>query len=153
MSAQAAGDLGDWLVTLELEGKADRSIYGYHRAVAALLRAYPDKGMGEFTPDDLELFLSQGSKRSRHITRSILNQWFLWAERKERVDRNPMVRVANIKHPERRQRDIFTYPEIAKLEALPSPHGQLFAILFGTGIRKLRPGTSAGAMLTLTAQG
>lgn len=136
MDARAASDLADWLVYLELEGKADRSLYTYHRTIAALLREHSDHGIRDFTPDDLERFLASGSKRSRHITRSILNRWFHWAEVKDRVDRNPMVKVANIKHPERRNRDIFKLPEIAKLEALPAPHGQLFAVMLGTGIRK-----------------
>lgn len=136
MSARAAPDLADWLVTLELEGKANRSIYQYHRSIAALLRAYPEHTPADFTSGELEAFLSQSSKRSRHITRSIINQWFLFLERKDRVDRNPMVKVVTIKHPERRKRDIFTYAEIGKLEGLPSPDGQLFAILFGTGLRK-----------------
>jgi len=136
MSARAAPDLADWLVHLELEGKADGSIYQYHRTVAALLRVHPEHALTDFTPDEIERHLSLTAKRSRHIVRSILNRWFLWAERKERVDRNPMVKVANIKHPERRTRDIFTLPEVAQLEALPSPHGHLFAIMFGTGIRK-----------------
>lgn len=136
MSARAAGDLADWLVHLELEGKADRSIYQYHRTVAGLLRMYPEHSLADFTPDEIEQFLGVTSKRSRHIARSILNRWFLWAERKDRVEKNPMVKVANIKHPQRRTRDIFSLGDVAKLEALPSPHGQLFAIMFGTGIRK-----------------
>ena len=41
MKARAAGDLVDWLVHLELEGKADRTIYAYTRAVAPLKPA-PD---------------------------------------------------------------------------------------------------------------
>jgi hypothetical protein len=32
MDARAASDLADWLVHLELEGKADRTLYGYTRA-------------------------------------------------------------------------------------------------------------------------
>lgn len=46
MSARAATDLADWLERLELEGKASRSIYQYHRYVAGLLRRHawrPDK--------------------------------------------------------------------------------------------------------------
>ena len=48
MSARAASDLAQWLVHLELEGKADRSIYQYHRTAAALLREYPDHELAAF---------------------------------------------------------------------------------------------------------
>ena len=136
MDARAASDLADWLVNLELEGKADRTLYTYHRTLAALLRAHPQKTVSEFTPDDVKHLLGATPRRSRHMTRSILNQFFHWAEVESRVDRTPMLRVPRIKHPDRIKGDIFKLSEVAQLEALPSPHGQLFAILFGTGIRK-----------------
>jgi integrase len=135
-SARAAPDLADWLVYLELEGKANRTLYAYARTLAALLREYPEKTVDQFTSDDVNYVLTLTPKRSRHIVRSITNQFFLWAEVNGRVDRSPMLRVAHVKHPDRRQRDIFTVADVATLEALPSPHGQLFAILFGTGLRK-----------------
>lgn len=136
MRARAASDLADWLVHLELQGKATRSIYGYHRTLAALLRAYPSHGLADFTPDDIERHLSVTPKKSRAQVRSIVNQFFKWAVFKDRIDRNPMDKVATIRQPETPKRDIFKLPEIAALEALPAPHGQLFAIMFGTGLRK-----------------
>lgn len=136
MTARAASDLADWLVHLELQGKAVRSIYAYHRTLAALLRAYPQHELASFTPDDIERYLSGVPKKSRAQVRSIVNQFFKWAVFKDRLDRNPMDKVATIRQPETPKRDIFKLPEIAALEALPAPHGQLFAIMFGTGIRK-----------------
>lgn len=136
MEARAAGDLADWLVYLELEGKADRTLYTYHRELARLLRRYPRHGLQDFTHSDINELLRQVPQRSRHISRSIYNQWFEWAMLDGRLDKSPMVRVPKIKHPKRHTRDIFTLPEVARLEALPSPDGQLFAILFGSGLRK-----------------
>ncbi len=136
MEARAASDLVDWLVHLELEGKATRTLYEYVRKVAPLLREFPDKQLGEFTAADINEILRRSPKRSRHIVRSILNQFFLWADTQDRIDKTPMGKVARIKHPERRQRDIFTVADVALLEALPRPDGHLFAILFGSGIRK-----------------
>ena len=136
MEARAASDLADWLVFLELEGKADRTIYTYHREIARLLRAYPNHEIGDFTHRDINAVLQQISPRSRHISRSIYNKMFEWAMLDERLDVSPMFRVAKVKHPKRRTRAIFTLPEVAQLEALPSPDGELFAILFGSGIRK-----------------
>jgi integrase len=136
MGARAASDLADWLVYLELEGKADRTLYEYVRKLAPLLREFPEKETSEFTAADISLILSRTPKRSRAVIRSIINQFFLWAETHDRVDKNPMRKVPKIKHPERRTRDIFTVAQVALLEALPTPDGQLFAILFGTGLRK-----------------
>jgi integrase len=135
--ARAAGHLNDWLTRLELEGKADRTLYTYHREVARLLRAYPEHDLADFTHGDIEAVLLQVGPRSRHITRSIYNQLFEWATVDDRIEKTPMGKVAKIKHPHRRERDIFTLAEVAQLEALPAPDGQLFAILFGSGIRRM----------------
>jgi integrase len=134
--ARAAGDLNDWLTRLQLEGKADKTLYAYHREIARLLRAYPDHELGDFTAADIETVLAQVGPRSRHISRSIYNQWFEWATVADRIEKTPMGKVTKIKHPPRRERDIFTLAEVAQLEALPAPDGQLFAILFGSGLRR-----------------
>lgn len=136
MEARAASDLADWLVFLDLEGKASRTIYTYHRETARLLRAYPDHEISDFTHRDISALLQQISPRSRHITRSIYSQFFEWAMLEERIGVTPMLRVPKIKQPRRTMRDIFSIAEVAQLEALPSPDGELFAILFGTGLRK-----------------
>jgi integrase len=134
---RGAGDLNDWLVRLELEGKAQKTLYAYHREIARLLRAYPDHEIGDFTAAEIETVLAMVGPRSRHITRSIYNKFFEWGTMDDRVDRTPMGKVAKIKHPPHRQRDIFTLGEVALLEGLPAPHGQLFAILFGSGLRRM----------------
>jgi integrase/recombinase XerD len=136
MSARAAPDLADWLVHLELEGKADRTLYAYTRAVAPLLRAHPDTPVEGFTHTDINDQLRLVPQRSRHINRSIYNQFFEWAEMDERVERSPMNRVPKMRHPKRRPKDIFSEEEIALLESLSSPDGQLWTLLFGSGLRR-----------------
>lgn len=136
MSARAAPDLADWLVHLELEGKADRTLYTYHRELARLLRRCPDHHLEDFTPADISSLLTEVPKRSRHISRSIFNQFFEWAVWDGRLISTPMFRVPKVKHPQRAIRDIYTVAEVAQLEALPSPDGELFTILFETGIRR-----------------
>ena len=93
MAARAAGDLADWLVHLELEGKADRTIYSYSRYVAELLRAHPDKRLDEFTHTDINDLLRRTPKDSRHIVRSVYNRLFEWAVFDQRLDVSPMARV------------------------------------------------------------
>jgi integrase len=136
MDARAAGDLADWLVHLELEGKADRTLYGYTRYIAGLLRAYPDTPVDGFTHTDLNEFLRLTPRDSRHIVRSVLNGFFDWARLDDRIEKNPVDRVPKMRNPKRRQKDIFSEVEIELLESLPSPDGQLWTLLFGSGLRR-----------------
>lgn len=136
LRARAAPDLADWLVHLELEGKADRTIYAYTRAVAPLLRANLDKSVAEITHTDINDQLRLVPARSRYISRSIYNRFFEWAEFDERIDKNPMVRVPKMREGRRRPKDIFSEAEQALLEGLPSPDGPLWTLLFGGGFRR-----------------
>ncbi len=135
-SARAASALADWLVYLNVEGKATRTLYEYTRKLAPLLREFPDKDVSEFTAADVNLVLGRVPERSRYISRSIYNAFFTWAEDDERIVQTPMRRVPKMRPPRRRPKDIFSEEEIALLEALPPPDGQLFTILFGTGLRR-----------------
>jgi len=134
--ARAASALADWLAHQRVEGKATGTLYQYTRQVAPLLREFPDKGIEDFTTADINLVLGRVPERSRYITRSIYSAFFRWAYLDERIERNPMDRVPRMRQPKRRPKDIFSEEEIALLEALPPPDGQLFTILFGTGLRR-----------------
>lgn len=136
LEARAASDLVDWLVHLDAKGMADRSIYGYHRQVAKFLRQFPDKPFQEFTDTNIEAFLAQSPRQSRHIAQSILNQWFKWGVKKRRLAENPMSYVDQVRKLPRRPKDIFSDVEVAALEGLPTPDGELYTLLFGTGMRK-----------------
>lgn len=136
LDARAASDLADWLAYLEVEGKADRSLYAYMRVIARLLVRYPQHALTDFTDTDIETFLAGIPRQSRHIPASIIGKFFQWATLKKRITDNPMHSVAKVRQPHHRPRDIFTGAEIAALEALPSPDGPLFALLFGSGIRR-----------------
>jgi integrase len=134
-AARAADDLHDWLVDLELGSKSPKTIYGYARAIAPLLRSHPEKTFGEFTHTDINDELRLVGPRSRHISRSIYNGWFKWGLVEERIERNPVDKVRKLKEPHRLPSDIFTDAERLALEGLPTPDGELWAILFGTGMR------------------
>lgn len=135
--ARAALDLADWLAFLNVDGKSSRTLYGYERELALLLRHVPDKAIGEITAADINLVLGGKPEQSRYITRSVFNSFFSWALDDERIERNPMIgKVPKMRPPRRRPKDIFSEEEVALLTKLPSPHGQLYRILFGTGIRR-----------------
>lgn len=136
LDARAASDLADWLAYLEVEGKADRSLYAYMRVIARLLNRYPDHELKDFTDTDIERFLATIPRPSRHVPRSIVGKWFEWAKLKKRISENPMDAVAKVRPPHHRPRDIFTAAEIAALESLPTPDGPLFSLLFGSGLRR-----------------
>jgi integrase len=134
-STRAAPVLNEWLAYLDVEGKAGGTLYNYERRIGALLR-WHDVDLEEFTPEVLNTYLSTVPRGSRHIARSIISKFFEWAELYEKIDRSPMGKVAKVKHPERKAINTYTDAEVALLEALPSPDGQLFTILFETGLRK-----------------
>lgn len=136
MSARAASDLADWLVHLKVRRYSDRSIYGYHRTIARLLRKFPDKTFGEFTDTDIEEWLLESGDRSAHIDKSIANRWFDWGRRKRRISENPVDLIEPIRHPSRRPRDIFSEGAVDRLCLLPHPDGDLFTVMFGTGARR-----------------
>ena len=134
--ALAYPDVVAWLDYLDLDGKSQRTLYAYERATAPLLRANLDTALDEFTTDDVKAQLTRIPQRSRYISRSIYNGLFSWALDEERIAKSPMGRVPKMHAGPRIPKDIFAPEEIAILQALPIPHGPLFAILFGTGIRR-----------------
>jgi integrase/recombinase XerD len=136
LEAQAAGDLADWLVHLDLEGKSPRTLYEYSRKVAPLLRACPEKALQEMTAADVSNALRLLPERSRYISRSIYNSWFQWAFIEERIERNPVEKVAKMRQPKRRPSDIYSEAEIMLLENLAHPDGALWTLSFGSGIRR-----------------
>lgn len=136
LDARAAPDLADWLVSLEVGNKADRTIYAYRLEIARLLRMNMEKPVGEFTASDIELWIADHPRKSRHIVRSIASQFFGWLHRQERIEKNPMDKVTAIRQPRRTAIDIFSDAERAVLETLPRPHGHYFSVLFGSGIRR-----------------
>jgi len=136
LDARAAPDLADWLVSLDVGNKADRTITTYRLGIASLLRANMDKAPADFSPRDIELWLLEVPRRSRAHARSIASQWFIWLEAQERIDRNPMHKVVKVKKPHRVPVNGYSDGERALLEGLEHPHGELFTLLFGSGLRR-----------------
>lgn len=135
-AARAASDLADWLEYLTVAGKRGQTLYTYTRQIAPLLRAHPDLDVSEFTAAHINTLLTDKPVQSRHYTRGIYARWFNWLVDEERIEKNPMRRVPQMRKPPRRPRDIFTDAEVALLEALPVPDGPLLTLMFTTGMRK-----------------
>ena len=136
LDARAASDLADWLVSLEAANKADRTIYAYRNEIARLLRMFLDKPVQDFTAADIERWIIDHPRKSRHISRAIASSFFKWLWDQERIEKNPMDKVVRIKQTARPLVEIYSEGERARLEALPTPHGNLFSFLFGSGVRR-----------------
>jgi integrase len=136
LDARAAPDLADWLVSLEVANKASRTIYAYRQEIARLLRMNMDKPVDGFTASDVERWIIDHPRKSRHISRSIASAFFTWLYEQERIPKNPMDKVVKIKKTAAPVVEIFSEAERVLLEGLPAPHGNYFSILFGTGVRR-----------------
>jgi integrase len=136
--AAAFDKLAAWLDWLDLEGKRPRTIHNYERCVAVLLRLYPGVPFDEFTSEMVNRALRMVPQRSRYISRSVYNQWFIWGERHHHIDRSrsPMFEVPEMTAGPRRPTHLFTEAEVALLTGLPVQDGALFALLFGALLRR-----------------
>lgn len=134
--AVAWPDLQDYLAELEFEGKSDATLVGYDRQIGRLLRSYPGLAFADFTKAELMAELSKVPQRSRHITKSVFKGWFAWGVREDRLDRNPVDKIRKLPTPPRRPSNVFTATEVETLTNRPSPDGALWALLFGTGLRR-----------------
>jgi integrase len=136
LNARAAREFADWLSWLEVSNKAPRTLDNYKRTIAALLIAFPDKEIGEFTDGDLLQLLREYPAKSRHLNRSHLNSFFRWARLTRRVAENPVDFLPEIKYHAPRDYDFFNDAEVDALCGLPAPDGQLMTLMLWTGMRR-----------------
>lgn len=135
-SARSAGDQRAWLAWLELGGAAPTTLYTYEWATARLLRAYPQKELHEFTDADLAHVIRSFPEAGRRTKKAAFDSWFNWAVRTRRIERNPLDLLPHIRREPQQIIDVFTDAEIARLCSLPENDGDLFLILFDTGLRR-----------------
>jgi hypothetical protein len=76
-SARAYRDLTDWLASLRLKGRADRTLDDYERTIAALLD-WKDMAASDYTVSDLEHFILVrfGATPGARVRISHLNSFF-----------------------------------------------------------------------------
>jgi integrase/recombinase XerD len=129
-------ELAEYIDYLDLEGKRPKTLYGYTREIAMLLRQYPETPFAGFTSEQLNAALRLKPPAGRHITRSIWAGWFEWGVEQDKLVSTPMRKVAKPKKLPRRPIDTYTDAEIVALQNLPSPDGALCTLMFTTGLRK-----------------
>lgn len=113
------GDLEDFLMSKALEGKSQATIIRYRYELERLL-AYINKAVADITDSDISNYM-RAYKRIRNIknstlkgVRSIYSSFFSWLRDRDRIRKNPMVLVEDIKVPIR-VREPFTDAEREKL--------------------------------------
>lgn len=136
LNARAAREFADWLSWLEVSNKAPRTLDNYKRTVAALLIAFPDKTIGEFTTGDVLQLLATYPPKSRHLNRWHLSSFFGWADDLDLLTRTPMKGVPRIRYTVQRNYDWFDDAEVDALCGLPAPDGQLMTLMLWTGMRR-----------------
>jgi integrase len=134
--AAAWPDLEAYLEELDDEGKADTTLYAYERQIAPLLRAHPDAAFADFDKPMILRELRKVPQKSRYISKSIYNGWFAWGMREDLLDRNPVDKIRKMPAGDVRPKTLFSEAEVEILTSRPSPDGALWAILFGTGLRR-----------------
>lgn len=134
--ARLARDQADWLAWLELGGLRSRTLRDYEWATARLLRAYPSKTLDQITPSDIAHVLRSFPPAGRRTKKAAYDSFFKWARRTRRLIENPMEELPQIQRGPQKVIEVFTDAEIASLTALPENDGDLFLILFDTGLRR-----------------
>lgn len=135
-SAKSARDQADWLAWLELGGHRPRTLRDYEWATARLLKALPDRALEEFTPSDIAHVLRTFPPAGRRTKKAAYDSWFKWARKTRRITVNPMDELPTIARTPQKVIEVYTDAEISALTALPENDGDLFLILFDTGLRR-----------------
>ena len=132
-SARAYRDLADWLASLRLKGRADRTLDDYERTIAALIE-WKDVDASEYTLDDLIHFvlLKYGATPGARVRMSHLKGFFTFLFIRERVHKNIGAQLEMPRKSPQKVIDVFTDAELALIYATDP----LACLLCETGIRK-----------------
>lgn len=135
------GDLEDFLMSKALEGKSKATIIRYRYELERLL-SYINKTVVDITDADISNYM-RAYKRIRNIknstlkgVRSIYSSFFSWLRDRDRIRKNPMVLVEDIKVPIR-VREPFTDAEREKLlrECRTLRDKAMMEFLYSTAVR------------------
>lgn len=97
-----AGDLEDFLMSKALEGKSKETIDRYRYELNRLL-SYVNKGVADILPGDISGYMRmykkirQVSNQTLKNVRTVYSSFFAWLRDRDRVRKNPMILVEDIK--------------------------------------------------------
>lgn len=132
-TARAYRDLADWLASLRLKGRADRTLDDYERTIAALIE-WKDLDASDYTLDDLIHFvlLKYGATPGARVRMSHLKGFFTFLFIRERIHKNIGAQLEMPRKTPQKVIDVFSDAELALIYAADP----LACLLCETGIRK-----------------
>lgn len=132
-SARAFRDLADWLASLRLKGRSDRTLDDYERTIAALIE-WKNVDASAYTLDDLIHFvlLKYGATPGARVRMSHLKGFFTFLFIRERIHKNLGAQLEMPRKTPQKVIDVFSDAELALIYAADP----LACLLCETGIRK-----------------
>ena len=132
-TARAYRDLADWLASLRLKGRADRTLDDYERTIAALME-WKNLDASDYTLDDLVhfLLLKYGATPGARVRMSHLKGFFTFLFIRERTHKNIGAQLEMPRKSTQKVIDVFSDAELALIYAADP----LACLLCETGIRK-----------------
>jgi integrase len=129
-------DVLAWLSWLELAGRSDRTLDQYERDLSRGCLMYPSLPLERWSQKECLDVIKSFPKDSRRVRASAWDSFFTWAVRQDRIDRNPMDKLPQIKRAPQKFIDVFSDAEVDDLLSLPLADAALMGILFDCGLRK-----------------
>lgn len=132
-SGRAFRDLADWLASLRLKGRSDRTLDDYERTIAALIE-WKDLDASDYTLDDLVHFvlLKYGATPGARVRMSHLKGFFTFLFIRERIHKNIGAQLEMPRKSPQKVIDVFSDAELSLIYAADP----LACLLCETGIRK-----------------
>jgi integrase len=130
-NARAYRDVASWLDERETEGKATRTLDSDERISAALLNAYPEHELEDFTRDDMMAFFADVTPAQRNKYRSHVASFFKWCILTDRLSANPMDKVPAFRKPKRKVINVYSEAEVELLCSVDLK----YRLLFDAGLR------------------
>lgn len=134
--AQASEEYRAWMDWLDVGQRSAATQKEYGWMADKLLEKFPQRAFEDFSDSDLLSVLKDIPPGSLDARVAALRSWFKWGIKTRRRIDNPCDLLPDFKRPTRKVVTVFSRDDVARLEALPYPHGQLLIVLFQTGLRR-----------------
>jgi site-specific recombinase XerD len=97
---------------------------------------YPDHDVTTLTHTELARVITSFPPKSRRVRKAAYDSFYRWAMRTERIEKNPMILLPDIRRGPQKVIDVFSDTEIDDLMSLPQIDATLMALLVEGGLRK-----------------
>lgn len=129
-------DVVDFLAWMELGGTASSTLDQYERDLARGCVMFPNHDLTTLTDSELARVIRSFPPKSRRVRKAAYDSFYRLAMRTQRVEKNPMILLPDIRRAPQKVVDVFSDTEIDDLMSLPVIDSSLMALLFEAGLRK-----------------